>query len=267
MTPKHLRKAARRRARATSRVLGVVPSRWGSTRFPGKSLALIGGKPLIQWVLERARQAERLDTLLVATDDERIRAAVVQLGFEAVMTRADHPSGTDRAAEAIRGREGGFVVNIQGDEPLIDPSLIDRVAAALTSGEGWDMVTAAAPLGRESEVRDPAVVKVVWDEEGRALYFSRSVIPFEREKDAGPRDPEPLYWRHIGLYGYRRDFLERLVATPPCAAERAERLEQLRALHIGGRIRVIRTEDVGPGVDMPADVERAERALREAGLI
>ncbi len=252
---------------AHTRVIGVIPARWGSTRFPGKSLAPIAGKPLIQWVVERARQATRLDGLLVATDDERIRDAVSKMGVEAVLTRPDHPSGTDRIAEAVRGRAADVVINIQGDEPLIDPGLIDELADVMAKGRDWDMATAAAPISGEEEVRNPSVVKVVWDAEGRALYFSRSPIPHLREKDAGPTGSGPLYWRHIGIYAYRRTFLEELVGTPPCRLELAEKLEQLRALYLGCRMKVLQTKESGIGVDKPEDVAKVEAILNNPGSI
>ena len=251
----------------SARVVGVIPSRWGSTRFPGKSLALIGGKPLLAWVVERVRQATRLDEILVATDDERIAAAARACGAAAAMTRADHPSGTDRIAEAIRTISADVVVNVQGDEPLIDPALIDRVAGALLDSGGWDMATAASPICTSAELHNPDVVKVVRDREGRALYFSRSVIPQVRGAPAGYGPVAGQHFRHIGLYGYRRAFLERLVREPPGALENLEKLEQLRALALGGRLAVLDGEASGMGVDSPADVPRAEALLRRAGLL
>ena len=246
-------------------ILAVIPARWGSTRFPGKSLAPLCGKPLIQWVIERARGARTLGGLIVATDDERIRRVTEGLGVKTVMTRPDHPSGTDRIAEAVRDIAAEVVVNVQGDEPLIEPALIDAIGSALAGGQDWDMSTAAAPIRDEADVARASVVKVVCDARDRALYFSRAPIPFVREKDS-LRTADPLYWRHVGIYGYRRSFLDRLVKEPPCLLEAAEKLEQLRALHLGGRIKVIRTQDAGLGVDEPADVARAERALKAAGL-
>jgi len=244
------------------RVIGVIPARWASTRLPGKALVPICGKPLIQWVLERTRQAERLDEVLVATDDERIRSVVEGLGGIAVMTRVDHPSGTDRVAEAVADREAGVVINIQGDEPLIDPGLINRLAEVMLADYEWDMATAATAIGSVTELNKPSVVKVVLGERGRALYFSRSVIPFVR--DAAPEGVRHL--RHIGIYAYRRAFLDRLVKAPPCALEQAEKLEQLRALYLGGRMTVVETDEVGLGVDTPEDVVLAEAALRQCGL-
>ena len=250
-----------------ARAIGVIPSRWGSTRFPGKSLALIGGKPLLVRVVERARQARRLAEILVATDDERIAAAARACGAHAVMTRADHPSGTDRIAEAIRGLAADVVVNIQGDEPLIDPELIDRVAGALADADGWDMATAASPLRTAEELHNPDVVKVVRALDGRALYFSRAPIPFVRGAAADFPPADGMHFRHVGLYGYRRAFLERLVQEPPCALENLEKLEQLRALALGCRMVVLDCAAAGIGVDSPADVPRAEALLREAGLL
>lgn len=244
--------------------VGVIPARYGSTRLPGKSLVNLCGKPLVQWVWERARQAKRLSRLVIATDDQRIADAVARFGGQAVMTRVDHPSGTDRIAEAVAGLDADSVINIQGDEPLIDPALIDQLAGELQGGADWDMVTAVCPIHDPAELNNPAVVKAVWAADGRALYFSRSLIPHVRD----PEDPPPglRHWRHIGIYGYRRTFLERLVATPPCTLELAEKLEQLRALDIGGRIRIVTTREAGLGVDTPGDVARAEAALRAAGL-
>jgi len=244
------------------RVIGVIPARWASTRLPGKALVPICGKPLIQWVLERTRQATRLDEVLVATDDGRIRDVVTRLGGQAVMTRPDHPSGTDRVAEAVAGRRAGVVINIQGDEPLIDPGLINRLAEVMVADNGWDMATAATPIGSEAELNKPSVVKVVTGERGRALYFSRSAIPFIRDTV-----PEGLrHWRHVGIYAYRRAFLDRLVKAPPCALEQAEKLEQLRALYLGAAMTVVETCEIGLGVDTPEDVMLAEAALKKAGL-
>ena len=177
------------------------------------------------------------------------------------MTRADHPSGTDRIAEAIGRREADLVVNIQGDEPLLDPALIDRLVTRMGEDEAWDMGTAAAPITNEADRRNASVVKVVWGAHHQALYFSRSLIPFVR--DADESGTKGLYWRHLGLYAYRTAFLRELVATPPCLLEQAEKLEQLRALHLGARMVVIETAETGIGVDTPADVQRVETLIRE----
>ena len=247
--------------------VGVIPARWGSTRLPGKALVNIAGRPLIQWVWERASLAKNLTDLMVATDDRRIAAAVEQFGGRVIMTKQNHPSGTDRIAEAVRGTKADVVVNVQGDEPLVDPALIDRVAEVLLDGADWDMATAVTPMENDDMLHDPSVVKAVFCEDGRALYFSRAVIPFMRDARASVCAGADRYWRHIGIYGYQRLFLERLVKTPPCDLETAERLEQLRALHIGARMKVLQAESPGPGVDTPEDVPRAEEALRRAGLV
>lgn len=246
---------------ANNKVIGVIPARWGSTRFPGKSLAPICGKPLICWVIQQCLKAKRLDGVMVATDDRRIADAVKGAGVDAVMTKPDHPSGTDRIAEAIAKTKATVAINIQGDEPLIDPRLIDRLAGEMLSSKKWDMATAASPITDKKELAAPSVVKVVWDRTGRALYFSRSTIPFLRDADMNPIG---LYWRHVGIYAYRAAFLEKLVMTPQCDLEKAEKLEQLRALHIGGKILVLKTARAGIGVDTPADVKYVERELRKA---
>ena len=245
-----------------SRIVGVIPSRWGSTRFPGNSLAMIAGRPMIQRVIERVKQAEKLDALIVATDDRRIADCLGALnipGVSVAMTRHDHPSGTDRIAEAVQEVDADAVINVQGDEPLIDPVLIDELAGVIAAGE-WDMATAAAPIDENAQISDPAVVKAVFSRDGHALYFSRAAIPHRR--DAGNANPAGLYWRHIGIYAYRRDFLMRFVAEPPCPLETAEKLEQLRALHMGCRMKVIQTRDFGIGVDTPDDMVEAERLIR-----
>ena len=242
---------------------GVIPARWGATRLPGKSLTPLLGKPMIQWVAERARRAESLDRLVVATDDERIAAAVADIGVESVMTRPDHPSGTDRVAEVVSGGDAELVVNIQGDEPLLDPGLVDRLVDALRYGPDWDMATAATPIRSQREWNDPGAVKVVWNRQRAALYFSRSPIPFSREQPSA--EEGDTRWRHIGVYAYRRQFLEKFVQTGPSWLERVEKLEQLRALHLGGRVAVLQTEDRGCGVDTPRDVEKAEKLLRREG--
>lgn len=243
---------------SSNHILGVLPSRWGSTRFPGKPLHPIAGKPLIQHVWERCKACSGLDEILVATDDERILAAVEAFGGRAVMTSPDHPTGTDRIAEAVRAvPQATHLVNIQGDEPLIDPALIDELAAAISAPGGPDMATAANPLDpSDPAVADPNVVKVVTALDGRALYFSRSPLPFFRNAVEGL----PVL-RHKGIYAYRRDFLERFVTWPPSPLERAESLEQLRALENGASIHVIVTSDTSPGVDTPEQALEVERLL------
>ena len=234
---------------ATTYILGVLPARWGSTRFPGKPLHLIAGKPLIQHVWERCQQCLRLDEVIVATDDERIRDAVIAFGGKVAMTSPDHPTGTDRIAEAAAAvPQATHVVNIQGDEPLIDPALIDELAAAMAADASLDMATAANPLDpADPVIQDPNVVKVAIALNGRALYFSRSPLSV---------------LRHKGIYAYRRSFLERFVTWPPSPLEKAESLEQLRALENGATIKVLITTDTSPGVDTPEQALDVERLLR-----
>ena len=239
-------------------IIGILPARWGSSRFPGKPLHPIAGKPLIRHVWERCLQCSRLDGLLVATDDPRILDAVHAFGGRAVMTSTDHPTGTDRIAEALRALpDATHIVNIQGDEPLIDPALIDELAATMAAEPELDMATAANPVDpADPAVADPNVVKVVTTLDGRALYFSRSPLPYFRN----PVDGLAVL-RHKGIYAYRRNFLERFVAWPPSPLERAESLEQLRALENGASIRVLTTTDTSPGVDTPEQALEVERLL------
>jgi 3-deoxy-manno-octulosonate cytidylyltransferase (CMP-KDO synthetase) len=241
--------------------VGIIPARWGSTRFPGKSLALLAGKPLILRVLDRVRGSARLDRVIVATDDQRIGKTVAEAGGSYVLTRSDHPSGTDRIAEAVQEIEADIVVNIQGDEPFIDPGLIDRIVDALQVDRTLDMCTAACPFQSKEQAGDPSAVKVVCDEAGRALYFSRYPIPYVRDNCA----PPALHRRHIGIYGYRRSFLETFVAHPPSELERAEKLEQLRALHMGAFILVLDTASAGAGIDTPEDLAYAEKGIGKEG--
>ena len=246
------------------RTIGVIPSRWGSTRFPGKSLHPICGKPLVQWVVEACRRAKRLDDVIVATDDERIASAVESFGGKAAMTRPDHPSGTDRIAEAAHADDCDIVVNIQGDEPLMDPALVDSLAERLASDPSWDMATAVSPLDSLDDLNAKTVVKAVVARDGAALYFSRLPIPCNR--DAAPDLSSGLYVRHLGIYAYRGAFLKRFVAEKPCALEQAEKLEQLRALWMGARIAVVRTRDPAVGVDTPEDAVRIEKIMEERGM-
>jgi len=242
-------------------ILGIIPARYDSTRFPGKPLVSIAGKPLIQRVVEQCRKAVSLADVLVATDDERI-ASVAREFCRVEMTRTDHPSGTDRVAEVAARNKCDAVVNIQGDEPLIEPAVIDAVANAL---QRFEMSTAATPFSKGIEVDHPAVVKVVTDLAGRALYFSRSPIPHVRDIDQGHSDFPFL--RHLGIYGYRRETLLRLVQWPVSALEQAEKLEQLRALENGIQIAVVRVEDQGIGVDTPGDVARIEAILTDRPML
>jgi 3-deoxy-manno-octulosonate cytidylyltransferase (CMP-KDO synthetase) len=236
-------------------VLGVIPARYQSTRLPGKPLLMIGTKPMIQWVYEAAKTATLIDELVVATDDERICDIVKGFGGKAELTSADHPTGTDRLAEVARGYQTELVINIQGDEPLIRGEVIDSIIKPLLENKDLPMSTAKVRLSDPEEINDPSVVKVVTRNNGDALYFSRSPIPY-------PRKPEQaVYWKHIGLYGYRKDFLLKYVELPQSGLELAESLEQLRVLANGLRIRVVEVEDDSVGVDTPADLERVRALL------
>ncbi|MEQ2008714.1 MAG: 3-deoxy-manno-octulosonate cytidylyltransferase [Limisphaerales bacterium] len=241
-------------------ILGIIPARFAASRFPGKPLHLIAGRTLIQRVIERCQLAKSLGEVIVATDDERI-AEVARKFCRVEMTRADHPSGSDRIAEVASRSACDAVVNIQGDEPLIDPAVIDVVAMALV---GAEMSTAATVIKHVEEYDNPNVVKVVTNVAGRALYFSRRTIPFLRDHAAQPVAAQlaafPIL-KHLGIYGYRRDALLRLVKFPQSPLEQAERLEQLRALENGIPIAVVRVDYDSVGVDVPADVERVERLL------
>jgi 3-deoxy-manno-octulosonate cytidylyltransferase (CMP-KDO synthetase) len=241
------------------RIVGIIPARYASSRFPGKALAELCGKPLVQHVVERAGRARLLDEVLVATDDARIRAAVEVFGGRAVMTSPDHPSGTDRIAEVVRGLACDLVVNIQGDEPLLDPDMVDRAVEPLVADPTLPMGTLARPMSLE-EAADPSKVKVVLDRKGCALYFSRAQIPFLRD-GAVPGDATP-FLLHVGLYVYRREALLRFADLPPSPLEERERLEQLRALEHGMRIRVVVTQHGSFGVDTPADLERVRRMMQ-----
>jgi 3-deoxy-manno-octulosonate cytidylyltransferase (CMP-KDO synthetase) len=243
---------------------GIIPSRFGSSRFPGKPLAILAGKPLVAWVVEAVKKAKSLDEVLVATDDERIVAAVESNGGRAVMTPSELPSGTDRIACAAGDfADDDILVNIQGDEPLIDPALIDELVAKLKTDTRWSMATAVTPIRSAADLAAKTVVKVVLDRDDGALYFSRSPIPCDRDHEADLASG--LYVRHLGIYAYRGEFLRRYIAEPPCDLEKTEKLEQLRALWMGAKIAVVRTDDEGVGVDTPEDAVRVERILIERG--
>jgi 3-deoxy-manno-octulosonate cytidylyltransferase (CMP-KDO synthetase) len=243
------------------KIVGIVPARYASTRFPGKSLALIAGKPLIQHVVNQCQKAKSLSEVIVATDDSRI-ADVAKRFCRVEMTRADHPSGTDRIAEAVARCDCDAVVNIQGDEPLIDPAVIDAVAGALAQNE---MATAAALIKNPAEYDNPNVVKVVVSAAGRALYFSRRTIPYLREAASGSVSEQLAafpFLKHLGIYGYRCETLLRLVKFPVSPLEAAEKLEQLRALENGIPMAVVIVAYDSVGVDMPEDVQRVEEILK-----
>lgn len=239
-----------------SRVTAIIPARYDSTRLPGKPLVPIGGKPMIERVVASTAAVPSVGRVIVATDDERIAAAVRAFGGEVVMTRADHPSGTDRIAEVARGLDDEVIVNVQGDLPFLEAATLER-AVALMADPDLPMATVREPIRRPEEMDNPNVVKVVTDTAGNALYFSRAPLPYWREAaDAAAADV--VGYRHLGLYVYRRDFLLRFAALTPTPLERAEKLEQLRALEHGYRIRVADCDGgLGIEVDTPADLARA----------
>jgi len=248
----------------------VIPARFASTRFPGKALAELGGKPMIQHVYERAR-GSRAGEVIVATDDERIAAVATAFGADVVMTAVDCATGTDRVA-AVAAQRGwpadSIVVNVQGDVPLIPSASIDQVADLLADHVSADLATLSTPITSSHEYNDTHVVKVVFDQAGRALYFSRAAIPARADHSEIGADAkqEPGAWRHIGLYAYRVGALARLTSLAPCALEQRERLEQLRALWHGMKIQVgVMTESHGPDVDTPDDLVAAERYLTRNG--
>jgi 3-deoxy-manno-octulosonate cytidylyltransferase (CMP-KDO synthetase) len=242
-----------------SEVTVIIPARWASTRFPGKPLVELRGKPLVQHVWERANRAKRVGRVIIATDDMRIAEAAFAFGAEVALTSPKHPTGTDRLAEvAGKLKSAAIILNVQGDEPDIAPSTIDRLVRALRDDPRLGMVTAANPVTSLADVQNPHVVKVVTDLAGRALYFSRSVIPHDRDGHRGIR-----YLRHQGIYGYRRKVLLAFVKWKPTPLEQAEKLEQLRALEHGIAIGVIVVRRGSVGVDVPGDVAKAERALRK----
>lgn len=242
------------------RVAAVIPARYGSTRFPGKPLAEIAGKPMIQWVHERAVAARTVDETIVATDDLRIRRAVTGFGGRAVMTSAEHATGTDRIAEAVQGIDADIIVNVQGDEPLLPSAVIDLLVEAVAE-TGAGMGTVAVPFScTAADPDDPNAVKVIIDANGFALYFSRSNIPFHR---TGGTPVEPLW--HWGLYAYQRAFLDTFVRWPQGRLEQCEVLEQLRALENGAPVLVIQTETTSCAVDLPDHIQVVERLLHERG--
>lgn len=240
-----------------SDVLAVIPARYQSQRYPAKVLADLEGRPVLAWVVRAALQAMRVGSVLVATDHERIAAAAREAGADVVLTRADHATGTDRIGEAIGDRRAEIVLNVQGDEPLVPSAAIDQLVALL-DGSPESAVSTLACRCRAGDMDNPNVVKVVRDEAGHALYFSRAAIPGSHP--ARPRTD--LCHRHVGLYGFRRDALEAFLARRPGALEQQEGLEQLRFLEAGERIMVGETESLPPGVDTPEDLERCRRILQ-----
>lgn len=240
------------------RTVVIIPARYGSKRFPGKPLALLGGIPVIEHVWSGAVKSRMVDRVLVATDDRRIYDTVIGFGGECSMTATDHASGSDRIGEVARGIEADVIVNLQGDEPFSNPDVIDAVISVMASEDPPDISTAGVPLRGEEEYRSPDTVKVVVDNRGKALYFSRSPIPH------GWKGPNVYSMRHLGLYAYSREALLRFISLPPGTLEIAEGLEQLRALENGMRIDVARVDGFqGVGIDRPEDIHRAEEMMRK----
>jgi 3-deoxy-manno-octulosonate cytidylyltransferase (CMP-KDO synthetase) len=244
----------------SARTVAIIPARYQSTRLPGKALEQIAGRPMIEHVYRRATEAASVDEVLVATDDDRIAEAVSAFGGTAVMTEPVHPSGSDRIAEVARHLACEVIVNVQGDEPLIAPEAIESAARRLVEHPGDLMSTLRRRLAGAEDFVNPAVVKLVVDTAGYALYFSRAPIPFTR-----PGHREPPVWAHLGLYAYRREFLLRLAALTPSPLEQAEGLEQLRVLEHGYRIATVETTAETIGVDTPEDLARVRRRI-EAGV-
>jgi len=249
------------------KVIAIIPARYHSNRFEGKPLALINGKPMIQHVVERARQVDILSMVVVATDDERIAEVVRSFGGDVVMTGPDHATGTDRLAEAaslIDINEQDIIVNIQGDQPLFPAEVVEQVARPMVEDPSLPMSTLIYKIVRPEEIDDPNHVKTVFDRHGNALYFSRAPIPFQRNPDEPAR---PTYYKHLGFYAYRKGFLLTFVGLPEGEWERFEKLEQLRALEYGYTIRVILTDHDSVEVDTPKDIERVEELLQLQGNI
>ena len=247
-------------------VTAIIPARYHSTRFPGKPLALLLGRPMIQHVYERVSTAELVDRVIVATDDQRILETVRAFGGEAMLTRSDHSTGTDRLAEVAASLDSDLIVNIQGDEPMIHPQMIDQALRPLVDSPALQMGTLAARLTRIEDFYNPNVVKVVRDTAGFALYFSRAPIPWPRDIDRSKLAaclPQLDLWRHIGLYVYRRSLLLDYPGWPETPLEKLERLEQLRALERGIRLYVAETQWDSHGVDTPTDLERVEVLMRQ----
>ena len=243
-------------------IVAVIPARFASVRFPGKALAMINGKPMIQHVYERAAKASLIDSVIIATDDERIQKVVESFGGECRMTESSHETGTDRLAEVAKGLQADIIVNVQGDEPLIAPEMIDQAIRPFLDDTSLRMGTLKSRIKCLHDFLSPNVVKVVTDVNGNALYFSRSPLPFFRDKWQDLKDEsfvcgKMLCYKHVGLYVYRRDFLIEFASMSPTFLEISEKLEQLRAVENGVRIRVVETEFESIGVDTPDDLQKA----------
>ncbi|MDG0816776.1 3-deoxy-manno-octulosonate cytidylyltransferase [Bdellovibrio svalbardensis] len=243
------------------KIVGVIPARYGSTRFPGKPLVSLKGRPLIQWTIEGAKKSKLLTDLIVATDDERIKAAAEAVGAKVVMTDSDLPSGSDRIHAAIKNIDCDIVVNIQGDEPLVTGELVDKLAQVFVNDPSMDMATLAHPISEE-ELQSPNSVKVVLNHKDEALYFSRFAMPYSRMKASELGTYEGCL-KHIGMYAYSKKFLKQFCEAPQALIEKAESLEQLRALYLGAKIKVVRVQEASLGVDTPEDLVKLEKLLSQ----
>lgn len=244
------------------KAVGILPARWASTRLPGKVLVPIAGKPMLERVWMRVKAARELSDVIIACDEPHVLEAAQGFGARAVMTRKDHPSGSDRAAEAAAATDADIIVNIQADEPLMDPALIDELVRSLKKDQSCVLATPVKRIGSVEEFRNPNVVKVVVDKNRCALYFSRSPIPFKRDGDPDIKN----YFKHLGMYAYRREFLFEYCRWPKSFLEQEECLEQLRVLEAGYRIKTVETGMETIGVDTPEDVIRVETYMKEHGL-
>ena len=242
-------------------VIAIIPARYSSSRFPGKPLAMIAGKPMVQHVYERVTQATKISGVYVATDDERIEKVVREFGGEVIMTHPAHRSGTDRVAEAADGARADIIVNVQGDEPLIDPRAVDQIIEPMLSAQEIDVATPIKRITSYNEIANPNIAKVVLGERNRALYFSRAGIPFLRDVATEEWATKHAYWKHVGMYAFRREALERFAAAEQTDLERAEQLEQLRLLALGEHIHCVETEFEAIAVDWPEDIAKVEQRL------
>lgn len=243
------------------KVIAVIPARYASTRFPGKPLALLRNKPMLQWVIEGVRKSQLIDELYVATDDERIAEVCIQSAASVQWTASDCPTGTDRIYAATKNIEFDVVINVQGDEPLVGPELIDPLVRAFHDDPTLDMATLAHQLD-PADLENKNVVKVILNHKQEAIYFSRFAIPYSRIAEAAPQ----AAMRHVGLYAYRRSFLQKFCESAPAEIEKFESLEQLRALYLGARIKVLPVHQLSLGVDTPEDLQRLEKHLERSGF-
>ncbi len=243
-----------------SDILIVIPARYGSTRLPAKALKLLGGKPVVQHVYEACQKAN-VGEVLIATENQIIVDAVAQFGAKGVLTSESCQSGTDRVYEASKGRSEKFIINVQGDEPFLNPTTVQKIADMLQKDPSCDIATAVAPTLDEEKINNPNCVKAVLNKDGKALYFSRSPVPYKRE--ITEKNKNIPYWQHCGIYGYRKEALERFVSLPPSPLEKLEKLEQLRALEDGLTIKCVEIAPAGPAIDTASDLQKAEEYLKQ----